>query len=126
MSLIKNIVICGSARFINEIHNLSIMLEEKGYSVTELIDVPYPSTFDINEKLANKEFYFDKIKESDLVLVYSKDGYIGLATAMEIQFSLDDNRHRPVRFLYEPEAIECCALIISTKYNVAIDGRWLS
>lgn len=125
MSLVKNIVICSSARYINEIHNLTVKLEKKGYSVTELKDVPYPSTYDPVEKLANKEFYFNRIEESDLVLIYDKDGYIGLSTAMEIQFSLDDNRHRPVRFLYEPEKIECNVLIISTKYNVTVDNRWL-
>lgn len=120
-----NIVICGSARYINEIHDLTLRLMKRGYFITELKDVPYPSTFDPVEKLANKKFYFDKIKKSNLVLVYNKDGYIGLATAMEIQFSLDDNKDRPVRFLYEPEAIECKALYISTYYNVGVDGRWL-
>ena len=122
MGLIERIVICGSAKFIDEIHILANKLK-RVYNVTELKDVPYPSTFDAVEKLANKEFYFKRIKESDLILVYG--GYVGLATAMEIQFSLDDNRHRPVRFLFEPEAIEGLALIVSTNYNVAIDGRWL-
>ena len=125
MEGIKCIVICGSAKYIKEIHNLAVKLRKKKYIVTELEDVPYPSTFDPVEKLANREFYFSKIKKANLILIYNKDGYIGLATAMEIQFSLDDNRRRPMRFLYIPEKIEFRAIMISPNYNTAVDSRWL-
>ncbi len=122
---IKNIVICGSAKYMESIHILAKYLINKGYNVTDLKKVLYPTTFDAMEKLKNKEFYFNKIKNADLVLIYNKDGYVGLATAMEIQFSLDDNRHRPVRFLFEPEKIEFHALSMSTYYNVCVDSGWL-
>ncbi len=122
---IKNIVICGSAKYMESIHILAKYLINKGHNVTDLKMVPYPTTFDAMEKLKNKEYYFDKIRKADLVLIYNKDGYIGVATAMEIQFSLDGNRLRPVRFLFEPEKIEFHALSMSTYYNVCVDSRWL-
>jgi len=122
----KNIVICGSAKYMEEIYILAEKLRNKEYNVTDLKMVPYPITFDVNEKLANKGFYFDEIREADLVLVYNKDGYIGLSTAMEIQFSLDNNRHRPLRFLFETKNIECLAICISSNYNTCIDKRWLN
>jgi len=126
VEIIKNIVICGSAKYIEEINVFANKLRDKEYDVIDLKMVPYPSTYDPLEKLANKEFYFDKIKEADLILVYDKDGYVGLATAMEIQFSLDDSGRRPVRFLYVPEKIEFRAIIMSPNYNATVDSRWLN
>ena len=117
--MIDNIVICGSARYIPEVHGLKVKLLKSGHKkITEIQDVPYPSTYDPLEKLKNKEFYFEKIKEAELVLIYNKAGRIGSATAMEIQFSLDDNRHRPVRFLFKPIEIEFTALCVSSYYVV--------
>ena len=50
-------------------------------------------------------------------------GYVGLSTAMEIQKALDCNI--PVRFLFEPEALEFKSLCKHPDYNIKVDGKYL-
>lgn len=108
---IAYITLCGSAKFIDEIHVLAKKLREAGYITTDLKDVPYPKTYDPKEKIQNKYFYTDQIKHSDLLLIYNKNGYIGLSTAMEIQVGIDNNI--PIEFLFKTDIIEINALLES-------------
>jgi len=120
---LRKIVICGSAKFIEDISRLAKALRFHKYNVVELYDVPYSSTYTPEEKIQNKYFYTQKIRESDLILVYDKNGYIGLSTAMEIQVALDHNI--PVKLLFESDLIELNALLVADKYDVTLDNTWL-
>lgn len=121
---IKTIVISGSMRFKHEMIVLSNKLKIAGYK--KIIE---PSSKEFNEsegvigKAVNHKIFGRLIKSADLLLIYNKNGYVGLSTAMEIQMAIDCNV--PVRFLFEPEEIEFKALCIDPDYNVKVDTKFL-
>jgi len=120
----KTIVISGSMKFKQEMTALSHKLEADGYfRVVEPRDEEYIEGDDVIDKAKNHFIYEKIIKHADLLLIYDEEGYVGLSTAMEIQKALDCNV--PVRFLFEPVAIEFQSLCRHPDYDIKVDTKYL-
>jgi len=124
MKKIETILISGSMRFKEEMIILANKLRKEGYKkVIEPLSKEYKQGSEIIDKACNHIIYEKLIEDADLLLVYNKNGYVGISSAMEIQKALDCNV--PVRFLFEPEAIEFKALSMHPNYNVKVDNKYL-
>ena len=111
-------------RFKQEMMALCNKLVNDGYKkVIEPSDNVYIKSVEVIEKAQNHKIFEKLIECADLLLVYDKKGYVGFSTAMEIQKGLDCNV--PVRFLFEPEAIEFKGLCIHPDYDVKVDTKYL-
>ncbi len=120
---IETIIISGSMRFKQEMTSLSNKLKNDGYKkVVEPSEDEYNKSVEEIEKAKNHMIFESLIECADLLLVYDKNGYVGLSTAMEIQKALDCNV--PVRFLFEPEAIEFKSLCVHPYYDVRVDTKY--
>jgi hypothetical protein len=122
----ETILISGSMKFKEEMASLTSKLKVLGY--TKIIDPNnnvYSQKIELIEKAQNHKIFENLIENenANLLLVYNKNGYIGLSSAMEIQKALDYNV--PVRFLLEPNAIEFKALCLHPDYNVKVDKKYL-
>jgi hypothetical protein len=121
---IKTIVISGSMKFKQGMTELSHKLKSDGYKrVVEPSDKEYIEGDDVIDKAMNYSIYEKIIEHADLLLVYDEEGYVGLSTAMEIQKALDCKV--PVRFLFEPEAIEFQSLCKHPDYDIKVDTKYL-
>lgn len=121
---IETIIISGSMRFKQKMTALSKKLINDRYKkVFEPSDDVYNKSVELIEKAKNHMIFKRLIEYADLLLVYNKKGYAGLSTAMEIQKGLDCNV--PVRFLFEPKAIEFKGLCIHPDYDVKVDTKYL-
>ncbi|MFX0072515.1 MAG: hypothetical protein ACFFAO_15630 [Candidatus Hermodarchaeota archaeon] len=83
----------------------------------------YVQEINLIEKAKNHKIYESLIKDADLLIVFDKEGYVGTSSAMEIQKALDSNV--PVRFLFEPQAVEFKALCLHPEYNIKVDKHYL-
>ncbi len=120
----KTIVISGSMKYKQEMTALSHKLEADGYKrVVEPSDKEYIEGDDVIDKAMNHIIYEKIIEHADLLLIYDEKGYVGLSTAMEIQKALDCNV--PVRFLFEPEALEFQSLCKHPDYDIKVDTKYL-
>ena len=116
------ILISGSMKFKEEMTVFSNKLKEFGYNrVIEPNDEEYYQGIGVIEKAKNHKIFENLIENADLLLMYDKEGYIGLSSAMEIQKALDCNV--PVRLLFEPEAIEFKAFCMHPDYDVKVDEK---
>ena len=116
------ILISGSMRFKEEMTLLSTKLREFGNNkIIEPSDDIYYQGIGLIEKAKNHKIFEKLIENADLLLVYNKEGYIGLSSAMEIQKALDCKV--PVRLLCEPEAIEFKAFCLHPEYDFKVDER---
>lgn len=116
------ILISGSMKFKEEMAVLSTKLKKFGYKrVIDPSDEEYSQGISVIEKAKNHKIFENLIENADLLLVYDKEGYIGLSSALEIQKALDCNV--PVRLLFEPEAIEFKAFCIHPDYDVKVDEK---
>ncbi len=91
----KSITICGSRRFIKEITKFSNSLEALGVTVFcprfgfrdndswDALDEEHKKLVFLG--LANE--HFQKIRKSDAVYIYNKDGYSGASVTLEIGFA---------------------------------------
>lgn len=85
--------LCGSAKFEKEFKEWSLKLFEMGHPCFTL--AVYPSDSDTQEKnwytpeQKNKLdlLHFEKIKNSDAVIILNVDGYVGESTLKEIQYA---------------------------------------
>ncbi len=117
------ILISGSMKFKAEMLDLSNQLKDFGIeNIIEPSNSIYFQEINLIEKAKNHEIFGNLIKTADLLIIYNKDGYVGLSTAMEIQKAIDSNV--PVVFLFEPEAIEFKALCLHLDFNVRIENNW--
>lgn len=107
-------------KFRQEMIDLSKKLKFDTYKeVIEPSDEIYIEITEIIDKAKNHVIFENLIEDADLLLVYNKNGYIGLSTAMEIQKALDCNV--PIRLLFEPDDITFKALCIHPDYDVKVD-----
>ncbi len=107
-------------KFRQEMIDLSIKLKiEIGKEVIEPSDEKYIESTDILDKANNHAIFEKLIENAELVLVYNKNGYIGLSTAMEIQKAFDSKV--PVRLLFEPDDIAFKALCVHSDYDIMVD-----
>lgn len=121
---IKTIVISGSMRFKQEMTALSQKLKEDGYKrVIDPSNEKYVEGDGVIDKARNHIIFEKLIEHANLLLVYDGEGYVGLSTAMEIQKALDCNV--PVRFLFEPEALEFKSLCKHPNYDIKVDTKYL-
>lgn len=82
---VHSIVVCGSVRSSGErMEQVGETLRKKGYKVVTPRMVPYYNTADLVEKAADREYYYDAIRESDAILVV---GRAGSATCMEVGYA---------------------------------------
>ncbi len=104
------ITLCGSIKFVKEMREMKSLLEEQGHEILIPLsaELNQDKTFWNEIKINNiEEFaslkggrmkgHFDKIKESDAILVlnYDKDGrinYIGPNTFLEMAIAFDCNK----------------------------------
>jgi hypothetical protein len=120
----KIILISGSMRFKEEMAKLTIRLKTLGYScVIDPSNEVYSQKIELIEKAKNHKIFETLIENANLLLVYNKNGYVGLSSAMEIQKVLD--LKVPVRLLFETEAIEFKALCLHSEYDIKIDKKYL-
>lgn len=94
-----NICLIGSTRFEDIFRDLEVKLSLKGYIV--LSPLVYNQTGDnpgcgVENKKILDYVQKEKIRQSDLVLVVDKDGYIGSSTRNQIEYALLLNK----RILY--------------------------
>ncbi len=119
----SSILISGSMRFKIEMMDFSIKLKNLGYTnIIEPSDKEYLQNNPLTNKANNHKIFENLIDKADLLVIYDKDGYIGLSTAMEIQKALDCKV--PVILLFDPEAIEFQALCSHPDYNVKVENKW--
>ena len=96
----KSVVICGSARFANEMRAFAKKLKELGVDVYEphLYRASGGKWDEIKEY--DKEFvalglthdHFYKIRMADVAYIFNKDGYSGNSTSMEIGYAVALNK----------------------------------
>ncbi len=121
----QTILISGSMRFKQEMTDFSNKLKDLGYQkVIEPSDVEYIQENNLIGKAQNHLIFSKLIKLANLLLIYNKEGYIGVSTAMEIQMAIDSKV--PVVFLFEPEALEFKSLCLHEDFDVKIDKRWIN
>jgi len=114
------ILISGSMKFKQEMIDLSDKLKSGGYKkVIEPSDEIYINSMVVLDKAKNHAIFENLVEEADLLIVYNKNGYIGISTAMEIQKAMDSKV--PVRLLCEPEAIEFKALCLHPNYDIKVE-----
>jgi hypothetical protein len=91
----KSVVVCGSARFSEEIRKFCEELREAGVVVYEPYlyrtsggvweDIPDHDKPLVATGLTHQHFY--KIRLADVVYVFNKDGYSGVSTTLEIGYA---------------------------------------
>jgi nucleoside 2-deoxyribosyltransferase len=62
-------------------------------------DVPFNRTREPEKKAKNRQFYFDKIDQADVVIVYTKN-HVGLGTALEVGYAIAHGKQ--LKFTHEP------------------------
>ena len=113
------ILISGSMKYRLEMIALANKLRtEKCVKIIEPSDNRYIESTDLIDKAKNHQIFEGLIEKADSLLIFNKNGYIGLSTAMEIQKALDCKV--PVRLLFEPEAIEFKALCAHPDYDIKV------
>lgn len=116
----KSVVLCGSGRFKPEMRAFATELKKLGVVVFE----PYlHSTQEEWEHLSNdyKKFvalglthdHFYKIKMSDVVFVFNKDGYSGNSTTLEIGYAVATGK--PLYALSDKDG-EICRHVLFRKF----------
>lgn len=91
----KNITICGSMKFINEMMDISMKMELDGNCLLIPIYSPSKSSkdeFTEEEILILDKMHRERIKLSDAILVVNVGGYIGESTKSEIEFAKSLNK----------------------------------
>ena len=88
----RNIIIACSSKFYEEVLNLKIELEEKGYNV---LNYPKKINIDTEYKNAYENFYKD-IEKTDDFLLFNLDkngveGYIGYESFAEMSYLVANN-----------------------------------
>lgn len=97
----KSVVICGSAKFSDEIYHFAARLKKIGVPVIFTPNFKNASksflTLEEKERLASKSYrrrvpgmvlqHFDRIRKADVCFVYNKNGYIGVNTTLEVGFA---------------------------------------
>ena len=82
---VTSVVVCGSVKSSGEkMEQVGDTLRVAGYKVVTPRMVPYYNTDKPEEKVADREFYYDAIREHEAILIV---GRAGAATCMEIGFA---------------------------------------
>ena len=117
-------LISGSMKFRQEMIALAnkLMAENPG-EVIEPSDKRYIESTDLIDKAKNHQIFEGLIEKANLLLVFNKNGYVGLSTAMEIQKAFDCKV--PVRLIFEPEALEFKALCVHPNYDISVNKQLL-
>ena len=110
-------------KFKTDMLDLSNQLKDFGIgNIIEPSNKIYFQEINLIEKAKNHKIFGNLIKTADLLIIYNKNGYVGLSTAMEIQKAIDSNV--PIVFLFEPEAIEFQALCLHPDFKIKIENNW--
>lgn len=87
------ITICSSVRFASEFEAFADALRKKGIYVYIPEDMKLDYSTITNERIRHyvgaglTVGFFEKIRKSDAILVFNKDGYIGMSVTMEMAYA---------------------------------------
>ena len=97
----RNVAICGSMRFYDEMVSIAKHMEtEMGYAV-RLPEMPGETEPDPDEKRQLGEMHLRKIDASDAIYVLNINGYIGESVRREIEYAKEHGKE--IIYMEEPE-----------------------
>ena len=92
----KTIVICGSRRFATGIRKLAKTLKQSNIIVFEpfLNKKPVDLENDFRKYIFTglTLHHFELIRKADIVLIYNKDGYMGVSSTLELGFAVSQSK----------------------------------
>ncbi len=88
----KTVFLAGSRRFSEEIEKLVRLLKDNGIRVETAGKQNKNKSDTLGSEKSALLKAFERIENSDVVYIYSKDGYIGKTVAMEIAYAHAKNK----------------------------------